>query len=462
MSEQNMPETIRILSLNGLLGYGFPPDSLKEGMKMRPHFIGVDAGSSDPGPYYLGSGKSLTKKLQLHRDLELAIEAAVQAKIPLIIGSAGTAGGEPHLQFTENIIKNIVKKKSIPVRIALIHAEIDREIVKSALDRKKIKPLDNSIPPLSPDIIEKTARIVGQMGIHPFIKALQEKPDIILAGRACDTAVFAAYPIMKGFEAGLSYHLAKILECGALASIPASASDCMLGIIERDSFKVEPANPSRRCTKTSVAAHSLYEQPDPFGFYEPEGYVDLSGCRFEQENNRRVKVTGSCFKPCTGRPTIKIEGAVKCGYHTVSIGGIRSRDILENLDNMERDVSLRVKEMLPVNIVKEGYMLNFRFYGKNGVLGEAEPLVKRERYEVGLVIEGIARTQEKADTVCALARSLSLHFGFENRKSTAGNIAFPFSPSDFPGGAIYEFKVYHLMEVPDVGKPFPVEFKEIG
>lgn len=457
-----MADEIRILSLTGLLGYGYPYESLKEGMKMRPHFIGVDAGSSDPGPYYLGSGKSLTKKLQLHRDLGMAIEAAEDAGIPLVIGSAATAGGEPHLRFTESIVRDIARKKSLSLRAALIHAEIDREIVKAAFDGNRIKSLDESVPPLSPEAIEKASRIVGQMGVQPFIEALRGKPDIIIAGRACDTAVFAAYPIMEGFDEGLSYHLAKILECGSLAGIPASASDCMCGVIERNCFKVEPANPSRRCTRTSVAAHSLYEQSNPFGFYEPEGYVDLSNCRFEEENDRRVRVTGSCFKPSTGYQTIKLEGAVKCGYHTVSVGGIRSRDILENLDNMESYVSAKVKEMLPVNIVKEGYMLNFRFYGKNGVLGEAEPLVKQGRYEVGLLIEGIAKTQEKADTVCALARSLSLHFGFEKRKSTGGNIAFPFSPSDFSGGPIYEFKVYHLMEVADAGALFTVEFKEIG
>lgn len=454
-------EEIRILSLNGLLGYGFPAESLKEGMKRSPHFIGVDAGSSDPGPYYLGSGKSLTKKLQVKRDLSLAIEASLAAGIPLVIGSAGTSGGEPHLRFVEEIIKDISKEKSASFKLALIHAGIEKKAVKKALKEKRIKPLGETVPQLTADIVDKTVRIVGQMGVDPFIKAFRGNPDIILAGRACDTAVFAAYPIMKGYDPGLSYHLAKILECGALAGIPASASDCMCGSIGRDYFEVEPANHSRRCTKISVAAHSLYEQASPFGFYEPEGYVDLSGCTFQQESGRRVRVSGSRFKPCHGLQTIKLEGVVKRGYHTISMGGIRSRDVIENLDNMEKYVSEKTREMLPAVIVEEGYMLNFRFYGRDGVLGSIEPLREKPLHEVGILIEAIARTQEKADTVCALARSLALHFGFEGRKSTAGNIAFPFSPSDFPGGAIYEFCVYHLMETEDAGSFFPVEFKEV-
>jgi len=454
-------EEIRILSLNGLLGYGFPAESLKEGMKRHPHFMGVDAGSSDPGPYYLGSGKSLTKRLQVRRDLSLAIEASVEAGIPLVIGSVGTSGGEPHLRFAEEIIKEIAKERGLSFRLALIHAEIEKKVVKKALKENRIKPLGETVPHLTPDIVDNTVRIVGQMGVDPFIKALKGKPDIILAGRACDTAVFAAYPIMNGYDPGLSYHLAKILECGALAGIPASASDCMCGSITRDYFEVEPANPSRRCTKISVAAHSLYEQASPFGFYEPEGYVDLSGSAFEQKNGRRVRVSGSRFKTCDGLQTVKLEGVVKRGYHTISIGGIRSRDVIENLDNMEKYVSEKTRDMLPADIVEEGYMLNFRFYGRDAVLGSVEPLKGEPIHEAGILIEGIAQTQEKADTVCALARSLALHFGFEGRKSTAGNIAFPFSPSDFSGGAIYEFKVYHLMEVENAGEFFPVEFREI-
>ena len=38
------------------------------------------------------------------------------------------------------------------------------------------------------------------------------------------------------------------------------------------------------------------------------------------------------------------------------------------------------------------------------------------------------------------------------RKSTAGNIAFPFSPSDIHMGEVFEFNVYHLVEVEDLSE----------
>ena len=81
--------------------------------------------------------------------------------------------------------------------------------------------------------------------------------------------------------------------------------------------------------------------------------------------------------------------------------------------------------------------------------------------EIGLVIEAIAPTQELADTVVSLARSTALHQPFEGRKTTAGNFALPFSPSDLQGGAVYEFAVYHLMRTDHADDLFPVSFEEV-
>ena len=77
------------------------------------------------------------------------------------------------------------------------------------------------------------------------------------------------------------------------------------------------------------------------------------------------------------------------------------------------------------------------------------------------MLEAIAPTQELADTVLSLARSTALHQHFSGRKTTAGNLAFPFSPSDFRGGPVYEFSVYHLMELEDPDELFPVTFQQV-
>ncbi len=92
-----MSKEIRILSPCGMLGYGFPFDSFQAGMEKIPHAIVVDAGSTDAGPHKLGAGVGIVSKRAAKRDLGLLIEASLNNKIPLIIGSAGGAGARPHV-----------------------------------------------------------------------------------------------------------------------------------------------------------------------------------------------------------------------------------------------------------------------------------------------------------------------------------------------------------------------------
>ncbi|MBT6288051.1 MAG: 3-methylaspartate ammonia-lyase, partial [Oceanospirillales bacterium] len=78
------------------------------------------------------------------------------------------------------------------------------------------------------------------------------------------------------------------------------------------------------------------------------------------------------------------------------------------------------------------------------------------------VIEVVAKTQALADTICSFARSTLLHIGYPGRQSTAGNLAFPYSPSDISHGLVYEFSVYHLLAVDDPLTPFPRTIQQLG
>ena len=59
----------KVLSPTAILGYGFPEASFMKGMEKKPDLIAVDAGSTDPGPYYLGAGKAFTNREAVKRDL---------------------------------------------------------------------------------------------------------------------------------------------------------------------------------------------------------------------------------------------------------------------------------------------------------------------------------------------------------------------------------------------------------
>ena len=146
-----------------------------------------------------------------------------------------------------------------------------------------------------------------------MIAALSEGADIVVAGRCYDPAVFAAVPIMRGYPAGLSLHMGKILECAAIAAVPGSGSDCMFATLDETGFVVETLSDDRACTVTSVAAHTLYEKSDPYHLPGPGGSLNLSKTEFQQIDPRRVKVTGTAFSAdITHR--IKLEGARLTGF----------------------------------------------------------------------------------------------------------------------------------------------------
>ena len=432
----------KVLSPTAILGYGFPKSSFDNGMGYHPDLIAVDAGSVDPGPYYLGSGESFTNRRGVKNDLTYIIKNALPKKIPIVVGSCGGAGAKSHLDWCYNIVKEILSELKLHVKIGLIYADADKKYVKQKIASKKVMALDGLNSLTDQDVNEAT-NIVAQMGIEPICEALNAGCEIILAGRAYDPSIFAALPIMLGFDAGLSYHCGKILECATVAAVPGSGSDCALGIIKKDSFELIPLNNDRIFTSESVAAHSLYEKSDPYKLPGPGGYLDLSDVEFKQLDKGIVKVSGTKFIKTPY--TVKLEGARLVGYRTISIAGTRDPIMISQIDDILRDTKLKVAQLIDQN--QFNYQLIFHTYGKNGVMGSLEKNITDNPVELCIVIEAVASSQEDADTVCSIARSTLLHFGYPNRVSTAGNLAFPFSPSDIKSGPVYEFNIYHLIEV---------------
>ena len=51
---------------------------------------------------------------------------ARRLKIPLIIGSTGTAGADPHLLWGYDILKEIAEEENLKFKVALIHSEQDK------------------------------------------------------------------------------------------------------------------------------------------------------------------------------------------------------------------------------------------------------------------------------------------------------------------------------------------------
>jgi hypothetical protein len=450
-----MHREFRVLSPTAILGYGFPKQSFEKGMKKKPHLIAVDAGSTDPGPYYLGSGKSFTSRWAVKRDLELMLTACVETSVPLIIGTAGGSGARPHVDWTEKIIREIAIERDLSFRMAVIYADIDRKVALKALGQRRIHPLFPA-PEIDHDEISKSVRIVAQMGAEPVIEALKADCQVILCGRCYDPVPFAAPAIQQGYQPGLSLHMGKILECAAIAASPGSGSDCVMAVLYEDHFVLESLNEQRVFTPASTAAHTLYEKSDPYNLPGPGGTLDLGQTRFEALEGGRVGVSGSRFV-ASHSYTVKLEGVKPGGFRTISICGIRDPVLIRQLDT----ILDRVKERVREDLNHRGKIL-FHRYGKNGVMGAMEPEKDRLPHEIGLVIEVISSSSKESDAICAYVRSTLLHYGYPERVSTAGNLAFLYSPSDMSYGKVYEFNIYHLMSIDNPVSLFPIKVCEVN
>lgn len=452
-------DELKIVAPCGMLGYGYPKQSFMNGMAHQPDAIVVDAGSTDAGPHKLGAGTAIVSRQACKMDLELMITEGVKANIPLIIGSAGGSGAKTHVAWTLDIVKEILHEQGWHgVKVAIIHADIDPSIVAAKLEAGHIEPLGVTVPELTKERLAATESIVAQMGHEPIIAALEAEADIIICGRAYDPSPFAAVAIHRGFDPALAYHMGKIMECAALSADPGTTRDSMLAIMKRESFIVKPLNEMRKCTSVSVAAHTFYEKSHPFLLPGPGYTLDLEHCVFTELGDGSVEIRGSRI---AAEPVykVKLEGAMKVAYRTFVIAGVRDPLLISQLPQVQAEVEQLVREQY-AHIPAEDYEINFVNYGIDGVLGHIE----RQRqlpHEVGVMFEAIAATQELADAICGSVRSTFLHYGYPGRKSTAGNLAFPFAPSDVSFGPVYEFSLYHLMAVRDGLELFPIEYVEV-
>ena len=435
----------RVLSPTAILGYGFPEESFNRGLELMPDLIAVDAGSVDPGPYYLGAGKSFTDRAGVKRDLRFMLKAACRLDIPLVIGSAGGSGARPHVEWCREIIEEIAVEESLHFKMGIIYADISKEIVTEALHENWIEAI-HGVPELTVETIEKAECIVAQMGVEPIQEALKTGCQVVLAGRAYDPSVFAALPIMLGFAPGLALHMGKILECAAIAATPGSGSDSVMGIVREDHFELVPLNPIRKFTKESTAAHTLYEKSDPYHLPGPGGMLNLKDVRFEEYPDGRVRIYGSQFEPSV-QNMVKLEGAEKIGFRTISIAGVRDPIMINQIDSIIETIQTNTMQTLKSEKIEAS--LHFHIYGKNGIMGGLEPEKDAPTHELCIVIEAVAPEQKSADSACSIARSTMLHYGYPNRIATAGNLAFPFSPSDIKAGEVYVFSIYHLMRIGD-------------
>ncbi|MFI7149572.1 acyclic terpene utilization AtuA family protein [Nonomuraea sp. NPDC050022] len=436
-------DSVRIMTPVGMLGAGWDEATIERGLALGVDVITVDGGSTDSGPHYLGSATAKTAAQAVARDLRSLLRAAARADAPLIIGSCGTSGTDSGVDWVAGMVTELMREEGLDLKVARIYSEQNPADLKEHLDAGRIHPL----PPLGEmraETLESCTHIVGMMGHEPIVQALEAGAQVVLAGRATDTAVAAAYPLMKGMPAGASWHAAKIVECGGQCTTDPRAGG-VYTVIDADGFTIEPLDPGNSCTPYTVAAHMLYETVNPFEMREPAGTLDVREATYVAVDGRTVRVEGSRFHTAE-RHTVKLEGARVTGYETMSFTAVRDPLILADIESWADllGAHLRRRVSRTLGLADDEYAFDLRLYGHNAVLDDLEFDTGPPR-EVGVMLLVNAPDQATATAVAKLANPLMLHLPTPEMHYLP-SLAFASSPAEVERGPAYAFVLNHVVD----------------
>jgi hypothetical protein len=442
---------VSVMFPSGMLGSGFPKESIQRGLELGANAIAIDAGSTDSGPHYLGAGASKSAAPAVKRDLRILLTAAVSAGIPLVVGSCATSGVDAGVDWTRALVEEIASEERLSFSLACIYSEQSPDALAAHLRAGRIRAL-RPVLPLDEVRLRSCEHIVGVMGHEPILAALDQGADVVLAGRSSDTALVASIALREGLPAGPAWHAAKTVECGDQCTTNPRGGGAIVSI-DCDGFTVAPLDPLASCTPRSVAAHMLYENANPFRLTEPSGVLDTSAASYHALDERTIRVEGSRFEHAT-QSTIKLEGSAISGFETISFAGIADPHVLERIDAWSEAlvsrIHDRVRDLLDLEPARYGVQL--RCFGRDAVLG---PMAVNGRapHEVGVLLRVRAADQATATAIAKTANPLLLHLPLPEMEHLP-SYAFITSPAEIERGATYEFVLNHVIEVDDPAELF--------
>lgn len=455
-------QEITFVAATGALGAGVHEPSLEASLAYKPDFIASDAGSTDAGPFYLGAGRAAFAREAVKRDMDVVLRAARKARIPVLIGSVGTAGSDTHVDWMMAIVREIISEHDWSLKVAVIKSEQNSDYLADLLARDRIRALDPA-PAIDEGVLRRS-RVVGMMGVEPLQDAIRAGADVVIAGRCSDPALYAAIPIMHGFPEGLAWHAGKAAECGTLVC-ETMGKGVIVGVVRHDELILRPIGEGLRCTPQSVAAHGLYENGDPYLHKECSGTLDLSQCVYEQLDETAVRVTGSQFHRAETY-TVKLEGAEQVGFQTIMVGGVRDPYILRQLDSwlglINRYIANKVEELLGVKLGDGVHTLKMHVYGKDAVMGALERDTAHVPLEVGIVVEATAPTQAVATSIAKLCRQPLLHAPIPEWKGAITGYACLHNPAEIERGPVYRFSLNHVAAPERKTEMFRTELVTVG
>ena len=451
-------QTLKIICPNGHLGFApLRTESFWIGVDAKPDYIAADSGSDDVGPVPLGSDTSTSPESWQRHDLEQMLLASRQLGVPMIIGSAGDTGSNSRVDLYVKIISELAQKHGLAkFRLGYFYSEVDKEYLRAKMRAgEAIAGLDGFVD-LTEAELDATDRIVAMAGVHPFVELLSRGADVIIGGRSSDAAVFAAPAIHHGFPADNAYYLGKVLECASFCAEPYGGKETVLGEVTRDDVRVTAMSPAQRCTVASVSGHAMYERSNPYFEHVASGTLDMSACRYEQWDERTTRIVGARFQPGDAF-RVKLEGAGKVGERYVGLVGIRDPYTIAHVDQVIGWARQQVRDRFG----DTGYQLHYTVYGRNGVMGELEPLKDRPGHELCILVQGVAPDAAMAEEVCLTGTRQMFYARLPDVKGSAGSVAFALDEV-LRASPAYRWTLNHTVRCRDPLELFPTHMTEAG
>lgn len=444
----------KVLVPAGALGIPYDQAALAKGLEASPDLIAIDGGSTDSGPHYLGTGTSKYSRSATKADWAELMAARATAGIPLLIGTAGTCGSDSAVDWMLDITLEIARERGEHLKIATMKSGQDSNAIAEAFEAGRLTALD-AAPAIDTDIIRDTSNIVALAGTEQIQAALDTGAEIIIAGRATDTAVIAALPIARGCHKGAAWHGAKVAECGALATTNPN-SGVILMTFDDSGFVIEPMAENAAATPYTVSAHMLYENADPFILHEPGGYLDVSEARYTALNERMARVEGSKWHD-TWPYTVKLEAARHVGYQTVSMVMVRDGHYCAHVEEWVAALETSfARKALARHL--EDVQLEIRIIGHSATLGALEN-APGNCSEAGVMAIFTSPSQSRSTEAAKLLNPDLLHLPLTPHEPMP-TFAFPFSPPEMERGALYEFCLHHTLTLDDPMSAFRLSITE--
>ncbi len=204
-------------------------------------------------------------------------------------------------------------------------AAVTGDDVLAALHRRE-EPLDQTGEPVSA-LGDRLVSANAYLGAWPIVEALAGGADVVITGRTADPALFLA-PLVHEFgwarddwpRLGAGTAVGHLLECAGQVTggyfadpgykdVPGLARlGFPIGEVGEDGSAVITKAPDTggQVTEATCKEQLLYEIHDPARYYQPDVIADFSGITVAEIGRDRVRISGACGHPRTGRLKVSV------------------------------------------------------------------------------------------------------------------------------------------------------------